>query len=233
MSENKIDFAPGQTIARINKNGLHFEILVDMNDALKFKKGESDFFDLAIDKIFIDIKKGNVASNDDLEIAFKTTDPLEIGKIIVKQGEVLVDQEHRSEEKEKQIKQVVDFLSRNAIDPQSGNPISSERIRSALDEAHVNVKNIPVENQIQNILEQIGKIIPIKIETKKVKIHIPALQTGKVYGIIQQYKEKENWLNDGSLEVIAKVPAGLIMDFYDKLNSITHGSVITEDVQKE
>jgi ribosome maturation protein SDO1 len=232
MSEKKTEFAPGQTIARINKNGLHFEILVDMDDALKFKKGESDYLDLAIERIFTDIKKGNVASNDDLEIAFKNTDPLKIGKIIVKEGDILVDQEHRSEEKEKQIKQVVDFLARNATDPQSGNPISSERIKSALEEAHVNIKNISIENQIQDILNQIGKIIPIKIETKKVKLHIPALQTGKVYGLIQQYKEKENWLDDGSLEAIVKIPAGLIMDFYDKLNSLTRGSVLTEDVQE-
>ncbi len=233
MSDKKVEFAPGQTIARITKNGIHFEILVNMDDALKFKKGESDFFDLVIDKIFLDIQKGNVASNDDLEIAFKTTNPLEIGKRIVKEGEVLVNQEHRSEEREKQIRQVVDFLARNAIDPQSGNPISPERIRSALEEAHVNIKNVPVENQIQDILEKISSIIPIKIETKKVKVHVPALQTGKIYGFIQQYKEKETWLDDGSLEVIVKVPAGLIMDFYDKLNSMTHGSAITEDVQEE
>src|SRR6056297_1896416 len=168
MSERKTEFAPGQTIARIDKNGIHFEILVNMDDALKVKKGESDYLIVEGDRIFNDIKKGNVASNDDLEIAFKTTNVDEIGKIIVKQGDVLVDQEHRSEEKEKQIKQVVDFLARNAIDPQSGNPISNERIRSALEEAHVNIKNVPVENQIQDILEQIAKIIPIKIETKKV-----------------------------------------------------------------
>jgi len=229
--EKKSEFAPGQTIAKMNKNGLHFEILVDMNDALKVKKGESDYLIVEGDRIFISVKKGDVASNNDLEIAFKTTDILEIGKIIVKQGDILVDQEHRSEEKEKQIRQVINFLSRNAIDPQTSNPISPERIKSALEEAHVNVKNVPIENQIQEILDQISSIIPIRIETKKVKIHIPALQTGKVYGLVQQYKEKETWLDDGSLEVIVNIPAGLIMDFYDKLNSMTHGSALTEDVQ--
>ncbi len=229
--EKKSEFAPGQTIAKMNKNGLHFEILVDMNDALKVKKGESDYLIVEGDRIFISVKKGDVASNNDLEIAFKTTDILEIGKIIVKQGDILVDQEHRSEEKEKQIRHVINFLSRNAIDPQTSNPISPERIKSALEEAHVNVKNVPIENQIQEILDQISSIIPIRIETKKVKIHIPALQTGKVYGLVQQYKEKETWLDDGSLEVIVNIPAGLIMDFYDKLNSMTHGSALTEDVQ--
>lgn len=229
--EKKTEFASGQTIARLRKGNLHFEILVDMNDALKVKKGESDYLIVEGDKIFSNIKKGDIASNNDLEIAFNTTDISEIGKIIVKQGDILVDQAHRTEEKEKQIRQVVDFLSKNAIDPQSGNPISPERIKSALEEAHVNIKNTSIENQIQEILNQINSIIPIKIETKKVKIHIPALQTGKVYGLIQQYKEKETWLDDGSLEVLINVPAGLIMDFYDKLNSMTHGSAVTEDVQ--
>jgi len=40
-------------------------------------------------------------------------------------------------------------------------------------------------------------------------------------------------LNDGSLEMIVNVPSGLIMDFYDRLNSVTHGSAITEDVREE
>ena len=39
--------------------------------------------------------------------------------------------------------------------------------------------------------KQNHKIIPIKLETKKVKITVPAMHTGKVYGIISQYKENE------------------------------------------
>ena len=221
-----------KTTARIKKNGLNFEILVDMEDALKFKKGETDFLQIEGDRIFSDIKKGNVPAKSDLEIAFKTTDLLEIGKIIVKQGEILVNQDHRDEEREKKVKQVVDFLSRNAIDPQSGNPISPERIKNTLNEAHVQIKNTPIENQIKEILEAISKIIPIKIETKKVKITVPAIQTGRVYGFLAQYKEKEEWLNNGDLVVIASIPAGLIMDFYDKLNSMTSGSALTEEMNE-
>jgi ribosome maturation protein Sdo1 len=39
-------------------------------------------------------------------------------------------------------------------------------------------------------------------------------------------------LNDGSLEVIVEVPSGMIMDFYDKLNGVTHGSAITEEIKE-
>ena len=222
----------GQTTARIRKSGLDFEIMVDLDQALKFKKGESDFLNVEGDVIFSDIKKGFRAATNDLEIAFKTTDPTEIGKIIVKQGEVLTDQIHRDEEKDKKIKQVVDFLATNSIDPQTGRPHSIERIKSALEQSNVHIKNTPIDTQINDILEEISKIIPIKIETKTVKIIIPAIHTGKAYGIVNTYKGKETWLDNGDLEVVVKIPAGIIIDFYDKLNSITHGSALTEEIKE-
>lgn len=221
-----------ETTARIKQKGKEFEIIVDLDEALKFKKGEVSDVQAEIDKIFRDAKKGYVASNDELEDAFGTTDVNEIVKKIIKDGEVLVNQEYRDEQKERKFKQIVDFLSRNAIDPQTGNPHSSERIKSALEQAHVNVKDTPVENQIKDIMEQINSIIPITIKTKKVKITIPAMHTGKVYGMVNQYKENENWLSDGSLEVVLNIPAGAIMDFYDKLNSATHGSAQTEEINE-
>jgi ribosome maturation protein SDO1 len=222
-----------QTIAKIRKGSQHFEVLVDMDEALKFKKGESDYLSLEIDKVFVNSERGDLASISELETHFGTSNPLEVGKQIVKQGEVLVDQGHRDEEKEKRIKQVVEFLVRNAVDPKTGSPHTSERIKNALEQSHVNIKNVPVENQISEIIEKISREIPIKLETKKVRIKIPAVQTGKVYGLISQYKEKEDWLNDGSLEVVVKVPAGLLMDFYDKLNSMTHGSAVTEELKED
>lgn len=220
------------TIAKIRKGSQHYEVLVDMDEALQFKEGKSDFLNIEGDKVFTNSKKGDVASNSELESAFGTSDILEVGKIIVKQGDVQVDQSHREEEKETQIKQIVEFLARNAIDPQSGRPITPERLRSALKEARVQIKNTPIENQAQEIVEKISGIMPIKIEVKKIKVVIPAIHTGRAYGVIGQYKEKESWQNDGSLEAILSVPAGIIMDFYDKLNSATQGTAISEDIKE-
>jgi ribosome maturation protein SDO1 len=221
------------TIARIKKAGKRFEIIVDLDDALKFKKGEIDSISVEGDVIFSDSAKGQRASGSDLKEAFGTEDVVEIASKIIKEGEVQTTQEHRDTEQEKKFKQVVDFLVQNASDPQTGNPHTPERIKSALEQAHVNVKNVPVDQQINEIIEQISRIIPIKLETKKVKIRIPAMHTGQAYGVINPYKESENWLDNGDLEVIVNVPAGMIMDFYDKLNSITHGSALTEEIRAE
>ncbi len=225
-----------QTIARISQKGKHFEVLVDIDLALKFKKGEgnitaNDF--LEIDRVFRDHKKGEVASSAELEEAFGTTDVYEIAEKIVKQGEVLLTQEYRDEEREKKFKQIVDFLANNSVDPQTGNPHTPERLKTALKEAHVNIKNVPIESQINEIVEKLSKVLPIKIETKKIKIRVPPIHTGKVYGVIAQYKESEKWLDDGTLEVVVNIPSGIVMDFYDRLNSVTHGSAITEEIKEE
>jgi len=221
-----------QTISRITKAGKHFEILVDLDKALDFKKtgGSADF--LEIDKIFTNAKKGESASSSDLQEAFKTQEVMEIAQKIVKEGETLVTQEQRNAEQEQKFKQVVDFLSSNTINPQTGNPHTTERIKNALEQGNINIKNIPIENQIKEILDEVSKIIPIKIETKKIKIRVPAIHTGKVYGVISQYKESENWLDDGGLEIVVNIPSGIIMDIYDKLNAVTHGSAVVEEIKE-
>jgi ribosome maturation protein SDO1 len=220
------------TTARIRKAGKHFEIMVDLDDALKFKKGLSSFIQAETDFIFKDIKQGERASENELREAFGTTDTNEIVKKIVKEGEIETTQEHRDAEQEKKYKQVIDFLVKNGYDPKTGRPHTTERIKNALEQANVNIKNTSIENQINEILEKISAIIPIKIEIKKIKIKIPAIHTGKAYGVVAIYKVSENWLNDGSLEIIVEVPSGMIMDFYDKLNGVTHGSALTEEIKE-
>jgi ribosome maturation protein SDO1 len=221
------------TTARIKKAGKRFEIIVDLDDAMKLKKGEISLISVEGDSIFSDSKKGQRASPSDLKQAFGTEDVSEIAKIIIKEGEVLTTQDYRSEEQEKKFKQVIDFLVSNSINPQTNNPHTPERIKSALEEAHVNIKNVPVESQINEIVELVSKVLPIKIETKKIKITIPAIHTGQAYGVVNQYKEEEKWKDDGSLEIIVNVPCGIVIDFYDKLNSITHGSALTEEIKND
>lgn len=222
-----------QTLARIKQDGKNFEIIVDLDRALTFKKGESSSIDfLEIDKVFHDSKKGLAAPISDLKQAFGTEEINKISEKIIKNGEVLLTQEYRDEEKEKKFKQIIDFLVNNASDPQTGNPFTSERMKDALEQAHINIKNVPIENQVKGIVQELSKIIPIKIETKKIKVIIPAIHTGKVYGLITQYKEKENWLSNGDLEIFLNIPSGIILDFYDKLNSMTHGSVLSEEIKE-
>jgi ribosome maturation protein SDO1 len=221
------------TVAKLKVGKLDFETMVDLDSAMKLKKGIAvNITEVIRDNfVYTDLKKGMRAGKAELELSFGTTELATIVDRIVKKGTIEVTQEFRDEALENRKKQLVDFLSRNAINAQSGRPYTPEMIESALKQSGVKIENVPVEKQLGKILEGLKRVIPIKIETKKLRIRIPAEFTGRIYGLLQENKEKEEWLSDGSLEVILNIPVGLQSDFYDKLNSITHGAAITSEVK--
>jgi ribosome maturation protein SDO1 len=204
------------TVARLKVGKLHFETMVDLDAAMKLRKGEPIGISEVIrdTAIYTDQKKGMRAGNDDMMNAFNTTDFNAIVERIVKKGEIEVTQEFRDEKLEAKRKQVIDFLARNAVDVRTGRPFTPDIIESALKEAGARIDDRPIEKQMGFIIETLKKAIPIKIETKKIKIKIPAEHTGRVYGLIQEYKIKEEWLSDGSLEAILDIPVGIQTDFY-------------------
>lgn len=219
--------------ARIRVKEKHYEINVDLDEALKVKKGEGNINSaLQSPQIFYDLKKGTIASQDDLKSAFGTTDIYEVAEQIIKKGEVQKTQEYRDEEKEKKMKQVITLILQNATD-QNDRPYTEERIKSAIQEAHFNFDNRPAEKQMPDLIHKLKPIIPIKIQTKRIKLIIPAQFTGQVYGLLQENKESEEWLPNGNLQVVMNIPAGLLMDFYDKINNLTHGAIQSEDLNEE
>lgn len=222
-----------QTIARIKREGKHFEILVNLEEALKVAKGEKDAnlgSAVLTEAVFYNLKSGEHASDKDLEKIFETTALMEIAEKIIKTGEIVKTTESMKAEQDKKYKQVVDFLSKNAVSPE-GRPYTPDRIMKALNEARINIKNKPIETQIDEILEQLLKTLPIKIERKKIRLIIPAIHTGKAYGIVKEFIKEETWKSNGDLDVIAEMPAAMVFDFYDKINSATHGSVLSEEIK--
>jgi len=165
----------------------------------------------------------------DLQDAFGTTDLYEIAKKIITKGEVQKTQEFRDAEKEKKIKQVINLVLRNSVN-QNGHPYTEDRIRRAVDEVHFHFDNRPPEQQFLDLVHKLKTVIPISIETKRIKLTVPARFTGQVYGIIGEYKESEKWLDNGDLEVVVNMPSGMQIDFYEKLNSITHGAAQAEEM---
>lgn len=219
--------------AKLSIKGKRFEILVDVAKALDLRQGKPATIQnvLVNDVIFSDMKKGLRASGSDLKAVFSTEDVYAIAERIIKNGDIEIPSELKSQERENKIKQVIDFLSKNVQDPATGKPHTPARIQDALKTAGVNIDSRPIEEQMAKILDKLRVIIPIKIETKKLSIRVPAIHTGKVYGLVQEYKEKEDWLPNGDLQVTVNLPVGMQMAFYDKLNGITHGSAVVEEIK--
>ncbi|MDO8517316.1 MAG: ribosome assembly factor SBDS [Nanoarchaeota archaeon] len=221
-----------QTTARIKRGGKNFEILIDLDEAIKVKNDKGNINAAVItNAVFHNLKSGEQASTQDLKKFFDTDVFENICLKIIKNGEIEFPKDYLKAEQDKKYKQVVDFLIKNAVD-QHSRPFTPQRIMKALEEAHVNVKNKPIDSQISEIIEQLQKILPMKIEMKKLSVSIPAQYTGKAYGIIHEYLEKEDWLSNGDLQATLNMPSAMVFDFYDKLNAVTHGSALSEEIKK-
>lgn len=215
-------------IARIKKGENVFEILVDCEKALDFKKGKINDLDdvLATDDIFKDVKKGEKASN--LQGVFGTEDSRKIAEIIIKEGDVQLTSDYKKKLREEKKRRIISLIVRGCINPDTNTPHPPQRIESAIEEAKVKIDEFkPAEEQVNGIIDKLRVILPIKYEVREIAIKIPGAYAGKSFTILKQYGKvmKEEWQNDGSLVAVVEIPAGLQEEFFDKLNSLAKGEV--------
>jgi len=220
-------------IARLKEGENRFEILVDPKAAADLIDGkEVDILSsLAIDAVFKDAKKGEHAPEELLEKKFGTTDIIEIAKKIILKGEIQLTTEQRREMQERKRKKIIDFIVKNSMDPQTKLPHPRQRIELAIKEAGVHIDPFkPVDQQVNNVIEALRPLIPISIEQVKIAVKIPAQFTGKAYGVVRNLGKllKEEWQPDGSWLGVIQIPAGMQLEFYDKLNDLTKGNVETK-----
>lgn len=222
-----------QTIARMKVKGSAFEILVDTAKAVEYRKSKKgNLAEIVIfDGVFRDYKKGIRASGDELELSFGTTNAYDIAKKMILEGELMLPMEHKAKAREEKTKQIVDWLARSCVNPQNGLPHPPDRIMRAMEEAGAKVDETkPMEQQAMAIMRLIQKILSIKIEAKKIMLKIPAMHASKSYGVVKGFIIKEEWLSDGSLSATVEVPQAALMDFYAKLNAVTHGAAYAKEI---
>jgi ribosome maturation protein SDO1 len=219
--------------ARIKKEGKNFEILVDLDKALYYKKtGQGNIQNIAeTTTIFSDLKKGIRAPSADLKKAFGTEDAFKVSEEIIKRGEIMLPTEFKAKQRDEKKKQIIDWLSQNCLDPRTGANHTPSRIEKAIEDSGVKIEeNRNTEEQALEIVKVINKLLPIKIEKKKLMVKIPAQYTGRAYNVVKEFMLKEEWLSDGSLQCTLEMPAGVQMSFFDRLNAITHGETYSKDL---
>jgi ribosome maturation protein SDO1 len=221
MSEN-------YTIARLTKENEHFEILVKPDKALDYRTGKTSRITevLATEIIFADANKGTKVSEEQMNKAFETTDPLKIADEILKKGTLQLTTEQRRKMVEDKRRQVIDFISRQAVDPKTNLPHPPLRIENAMEQIRYTIDaHKPVEEQARDIVKLLRPILPLKIEQISVVVRVPAEYSARAYGSIKNFGEikKEEWRADGSWYGIVEMPAGAYASFLNKLGAVTKG----------
>ncbi|WP_396612810.1 ribosome assembly factor SBDS [Haloferax sp. S1W] len=226
--------------ARLESHGARFEVLIDPDAALAIKRGEfdGDLEDvIAAEDVFEDASRGDRPAENDLEEVFGTTDPLTIIPEVVKKGEIQITAEQRREMQEQKRRSLINRIARNAVNPQMNDtPHPPERIERALEEAGFQIDPMePVEQQVDDALEALRPVIPIKFAEVTVAVQLPAEYAGSGQAQIRGYGEleREEWQSDGSWVGVITFPAGMQNDFYDKVNNITSGTAETRIIKDE
>ncbi|OIB56911.1 ribosome assembly factor SBDS [Natrialba sp. SSL1] len=224
--------------ARLESHGARFEVLVDPDAALAMKRDEfdDDLEDvIAAEDVFENASRGDRPAEDDLETVFDTTDPLEIIPEVVKEGEIQITAEQRREMQEQKRKQLINTITRNAVNPQMDNaPHPPERIENALEEAGFTVDPMEtVESQVDEALDDLRPVIPIRFEEVTIAVQIPADYAGSAQAQVRQFGdlEREEWQPDGSWIGVVTFPAGMQNEFYDVVNEHSSGEAETEIIK--
>jgi ribosome maturation protein SDO1 len=224
-------------IARINKAGFKFEIMVDPEKAMELKTGKEIPIDdlLASNEILEDSKKGLRASPTNIGKAFGTTDINKIAIVIVKEGDVQITTEQRRAMLEEKTKAIAAIISKRGVNPQTGIPHPADRVLRAMEQSKAKIDlERRTEDQIESVLEKIQSIIPIKFETMQIAIKIPASFAGKASSVVRNLGTliRDEWAHDGGYVCMLEIPSGMQQDIYARLNDMTHGQVEVKVIKK-
>ena len=217
-------------IARLKTHGQNFEVLVDCDNAILAKEGKDvDSKDvLATEQVFTDSKKGELASETQLQEIFGTNNMAEIGLEIVKKGDIQLTAEHRKQVLDQKNTAIMNMIHRHGVDPRTNLPHPMTRIENAFETAKIRIDEYKDNKlQMQEIIKKLMPILPIKIVTKQIQLTISSEFAAKSQYILRSFGRliKEDWLNDGSFQVTLEIPGGIEQDLYDKVNAVCHGNI--------
>jgi len=224
-------------IARLEKAGERFEVLVDPEKALEVKSGKEVPLDelIASREVYEDSKKSLRASEENINKVFGTNDINVIVKRIIREGNVQLTTEQRNRMLEEKRRAIANIISRRGINPRTNLPHPPDRILRAMEQAKVKIDlEKRVEDQIDSVLNSLQPVIPIKFEKVQIAIKIPPSFAGKASNVIRSFGSllKEEWASNGSYISLIEIPAGLQQEVYDRLNTLTHGQVEVKIIKK-
>lgn len=221
------------TIVRYAHQGLKFEILVKPDPALDYRTGKKVPLSsiLVSDEIYADSGKGTRASEENLQKAFGTTDETAIAATILEKGVLNLTTDQRRQMIEAKRLQIVERISKSYVDPRTHLPHPPLRIQQAIRDARVTIDpQKQVEDQMDEIVDKIRTIIPLKTEGATLQITIPAQFASRSYSVLKSMGKlsSSDWQPNGSLKAILEISAANRQAVIDRLNQITRGAATVE-----
>ena len=208
-------------VARLEKGGKRYEILVDPELVEQFKADSTSVsLDdlLATDEIWHDAKGGERPTEEKIQSTFDTTELLDCVIKILNSGSIQLTTVQRRQMIADKRQQIISEISRTAIDPRSKAPHPVTRIELALDELRWNPDPfLSVERQIKDAITVLRPVIPLSFETIKLAFRVSGSAYGSVQREVRSDVIKEQWLENGDWAFVVEIPAGMKGEYLSKV----------------
>ena len=208
-------------IARLERGGSRYEILVDPELAQQWKKnpGSVNMEDvLAVEEIWSDSRQGDRPNESDLVKSFETNDTLECAAKILEKGSIQLTTQQRKEMTEEKRKKIINAIATTATDPKTKSPHPRTRIENALAESRFSVDPfLSVERQVEDAIKVLRPLIPLQFVVTRIAFRIPGSDYGGALGVLRDLVEKEEWLSNGDWACVVSCPGGMRHDLIDQV----------------
>src|SRR5919106_253403 len=181
----------------------------------------------SIVRLMLNADKFEILVKPDPALDYKLGKKIDISKQILEHGDVNLTTDQRRRMVEEKKKQIIQYISRNFIDPKTHLPHPPLRIENAMEQIRLVIDPFKrPEEQAKKIIDPLRKILPLKSENLQLVVTVPSQFSAQSYSIIKGIGDlkDEKWLQDGSLKVIIEINAGIRVTFIERINSITKGS---------
>jgi len=219
-------------VARLEKGGKRYEILVDPELVDQFKSDPSSVsLDdlLATDEVWHDAKGGERPTEEKIQSTFGTTELLDCVTNILSNGSIQLTTLQRRQMIADKRQQIITEISRTAIDPRSKAPHPATRIELALDELRWNPDPfLSVERQIKDAITVLRPVIPLSFETIKLAFRVSGSAYGSVQREVRSDVIKEEWLSNGDWAFVVEIPAGMKGEYLSKVAKRDPNTVVKE-----
>jgi ribosome maturation protein SDO1 len=210
-------------LARLEKGGKRYEILVDPDLVEKWKENQDSVSFpelLATEEVWSDAKSGERPTSESLENIFGTTDVMECARKILREGSIQLTTAQRKKMVGEKKLQIVNEIATTATDPKTKLPHPRTRIENALEEIRFSVDPFKsVESQVEDAVSSLRPVIPLQFITIRLAFKVEGKDFGGVSNLLRHSIQKEEWTPDGSWVCVVSVPGGMKNDIIGKVAS--------------
>ena len=215
------------SVVRLKKGGKRFEVACYKNKVLEWRSGVEKDLDNVVqtESIFINVSKGQLAKQDDLLKAFKTSDQSLILEEILRKGELQVGEKEREAVLSNLTRDIATIVSEKCINPTTKRPWPVSTIEKVMSDIHFSVSSKNAKSQALDLIKtlQEKQIIPIARAQMRIKISCMPNMGKKVkdkIGALLQIESEDFGLD---YELIGNIDPGAFRTIGDLLQQETKG----------